>query len=81
MLRMNDLEHRLRRCFHAVFPALSDSVISTVSVEGVSQWDSVAHVTLLEVIHEEFGVLAAEDDAEQLTSFPAWMDYLRQRGQ
>lgn len=47
---------RLIKCFSAVFPEFSPAEIKSASVENTSGWDSIAHVTLLTLICEEFGV-------------------------
>ena len=74
---MNDLETRLKRCFSAVFPDLPDGRIMDASLDTVSEWDSVAQITLMQVIEDEFQVKIDEEDAEQLTSFQAWREHLR----
>ena len=74
-------EHRARlvKCFAAVFPDLPESEIPAATPERVAAWDSVANVTLLAVVEEEFGVTIDVDDLEHLTSFEALLDYLAVR--
>jgi acyl carrier protein len=74
-------EHRARliTCFAAVFPDLPASDIPSATPESVAAWDSVANVTLLAVVEEEFGVTIDVDDLEHLTSFDALLDYLAVR--
>ena len=51
---MHDVETRLVGCFQAVFPDLADADIRKASQETMDQWDSVAAITLVNVIEEEF---------------------------
>ena len=75
---MTDLDARLQQCFAAVFPALAPEQASAANVENVAQWDSLAQVTLLAVIQQEFDVRIDDEEAEGLTSFDAWRVRLQQ---
>ena len=74
-------EHRARlvKCFAAVFPDLPQAEIVAATPERVPTWDSIANVTLLAVVEEEFGIAIDVDDLERLTSFEALLDYLAVR--
>ena len=50
--------------------------VSSAGVETVKEWDSVAHVTLLSVIGEEFGLDVDFEQFEGATSFQAILDRL-----
>jgi len=76
---MNEAEARLSRCFSAVFPGLNRQQIKSASVETVEAWDSVAGVTLIAVIEEEFGIQIDLESLDRLNSFPAILDYLQGR--
>ena len=52
---MDELKSRLADCFRIVFPDLPDDSIATASQQTVANWDSVAAITLMNVIEEEFG--------------------------
>jgi acyl carrier protein len=73
---MNDAQQRLSRCFSAVFPGLSREQIAAASVETTEGWDSVASVTLISLIQEEFGIELDTDAIDHLVSFGAMLDYL-----
>lgn len=66
---MSDIRQRLTVCFAAVFPDLSPSDIPRASTATVSTWDSLASVTLVSIIEEEFSIQLAPDDLEELISF------------
>jgi acyl carrier protein len=47
---------RLVRCFSSVFPTLTEEEVRAADVESLVTLDSLAGVTLVAVIDEEFGV-------------------------
>jgi len=75
---MPDTETRLILCFQAVFPELSDSDAKRASINRVTEWDSVATVTLAAAVEEEFGIHFPPQDIEKLTSFERFMIRLDQ---
>jgi acyl carrier protein len=75
----DDPKARLTRCFQAVFPSLSDQAAAAARMDAVPDWDSIATVTLLNVVEEEFGVEFAPEDLERLTSFEKLLERLQVR--
>jgi len=75
---MNDMNKRLTRCFSAVFPELNERRIASASPQTVADWDSVATVTLVAVIEEEFGIEVEPDAFDQLVSFRSILSYLEE---
>jgi acyl carrier protein len=73
---MNDIRERVTRCFSNVFPDLPEDEIPRASTASLPAWDSVAHVTLLSSIAEEFGTPFEIEDYEELVSFPLIVDRL-----
>jgi acyl carrier protein len=73
---MHDAQEQLVNCFSTVFPTLSRSEILEADSQSVSGWDSLALVTLLAVIEEEFAIQFPPSDVEQLTSFDAFSKYI-----
>ena len=74
---MDNLEHRLVRCFSSVFPELSEDQIRNASVDSVSDWHSLASVALISVVQEEFGVQVGLTDLPNLVSFSAVQNYVQ----
>jgi len=66
---MDDIAKRLVGCFQTVFPDLEAKQIPAASQETVAAWDSVATVTLITVIEDEFGVAL---DLERLQEFDSF---------
>jgi acyl carrier protein len=76
---MPDLDERLARCFRAVFPGLDEKTISTVHIEQVPEWDSLASVTLARVLEEEFGMPIDLLDFADLRGFQDVRQYIATR--
>ena len=66
---MSNVEERLKGCFSAVFTNLSSDEIRQCSSASVATWDSLATVTLVSLIEEEFGVTIAPEEYEYMVSF------------
>jgi acyl carrier protein len=75
---MDELEVRLANCFLAIFPELSADEVTNATSETVRGWDSVAGVTLLAVVEEEFGTSLDTDDPSQFDSYQAFLRYFRE---
>ncbi|MCC7498574.1 MAG: acyl carrier protein [Bryobacterales bacterium] len=75
---MNDVQSRLLTCFRAVFPKLDDGALAGLSQPAHEGWDSLASVTLVRLIEDEFQVQFDLFDLEELDSFPALETRLRQ---
>lgn len=78
---MDDTRDRLMRCFSAVFPALSSDSIARASVSNTEAWDSVASVTLVATIEEEFGIELDIQDLADLISFEKIFEYLQKNAE
>jgi acyl carrier protein len=78
---MDDIRTRLTECFQIVFPDLSDAQIPSASQQTVEGWDSVATITLINVIEEQFGVEMDLDHVAELDTFEKVCAYLQQRCQ
>jgi acyl carrier protein len=74
---MAELENRLVNCFATVFPELDRQEIPSVAIGSLASWDSLAGITLISVVEEEFGVSISPDDMADLISFELILDYLR----
>jgi acyl carrier protein len=73
---MGDVRARLTTCFSAVFPSVAENRIPDATASTVQEWDSVASVTLLATIEEEFGVEIDVNDLAELLSFQSILAYL-----
>jgi acyl carrier protein len=73
---MSDTEQRLRQCFSLVFPALSPEEVTSARPGHTEAWDSLASLTLLRVIEEEFGVQIDPFDFAEIASFDHILTHL-----
>ncbi len=76
---MTESQDRLVRCFSSVFPTLSEGEIRTSNVVPLFDLDSLAGVTLVTLIDQEFGVNVDLPDLLELGSFEAISQFLRKR--
>jgi acyl carrier protein len=76
---MSNIPERVSRCFANVFPDLREEEIPRASTTSLATWDSVAHVTLLSAIAEEFGQSFELEDFEELISYPLIVDHLENK--
>ena len=70
---MSDVETRLMRCFSSVFPTLKPEEIRSAHADSLAAWDSLAAVTLLAVVQQEFDVAIDLLDLPELDSFDAFL--------
>jgi acyl carrier protein len=67
------IREKLLKCFAAVFPELNPVEIESANIENTSGWDSIAHVTLLTLVGEEFGMEVDFEKFESVISFSAFL--------
>ncbi len=68
---MDNVREKLARCFVLAFPQMDPRQCFAASAENTKEWDSVAQVTLITLIGEEFGIDADFEEFEGATSFEA----------
>ena len=78
---MDETTQRLTNCFQVVFPDMPAEQIPTASTATVANWDSVAAITLMNVVEDEFGLEMDLDDLADLDSFEKLHGYLLKRQQ
>jgi acyl carrier protein len=73
---MDTIKPRLVSCFQTVFPSLPEQEIPTATQSTVEAWDSIAAITLVGVIEDEFGIQMEMDALADLDSFPRIHEYV-----
>ena len=73
---MDEVKSRLVNCFQTVFPSLPESEIPNAAQESLAEWDSIAAITLVNVIEDEFQIQMDLDELADLDSFSRILDYL-----
>ena len=76
---MSEQHERLVRCFASVFPDLTEGEIQRCDVASLFELDSLAGVTLVTLIDDEFGVNIDLTDLLGMGSFDAISHFLRER--
>jgi acyl carrier protein len=78
---MDDTRQKLINCFQVVFPDMPTDEIPAASTATVGSWDSVAAITMMNVIEDEFRLEMDLDDLADLDSFEKIHAYLLKRQQ
>lgn len=73
---MSNNQERLIECFRIVFPNLKTDEILRASTTSVADWDSLATVTLISVIEEEFDITIMPEEYDEMVSFELVSDCL-----
>jgi serine O-acetyltransferase len=71
-----ELEPRLVHCFAAAFDSLGPEEIRRADVTSLAEWDSLASMTLVALIEEEFQLRIDVSDIPRLRSFTCILNYL-----
>lgn len=75
---MDATRQKLAHCFSLAFPQLEPSQYATANADNVPGWDSMAQLTLLSLVGEEFGIEVDFEEFEGATSFEAIADRLNE---
>ncbi|MEZ5512886.1 MAG: acyl carrier protein [Steroidobacteraceae bacterium] len=75
---MSDTRSRLLACFRLVFLDASDSELLVATPSSYDAWDSIAAITLVNVIEDEFQVQVDFDRVGDLDSFEKVLEYVRE---
>jgi acyl carrier protein len=76
---MDEVTTRLSNCFQVVFPELPNTNILAASQDSIAAWDSVAAITLVSVIEEEFGIEMDLDALAEFDSFVSIRGYVNKK--
>ena len=71
---MSSVEDRLLLVFQAAFPTIPPSELKTATAESLEAWDSLATVTLVSLVQEEYGVEIPPEETMTLMSFAGFRD-------
>ena len=65
---MIDLD-RLRKVFRSALGLADDADVDGLEYQGIDQWDSLAHMSLVAALEDEFDVMIDTDDVLTMSSF------------
>jgi acyl carrier protein len=74
---MEDVRSRLMKCFSTVFPTLTGGTVANANISNTAEWDSIASVTLIALVQEEFGTELDVNALGDLTSFELILAHLQ----
>jgi acyl carrier protein len=66
--QMTDLQ-RLRDAFRTSLDLAPDAPVDDLQYQDNAQWDSLAHMSLVAAIEDEFGIMIDTDDVINMSSF------------
>jgi acyl carrier protein len=75
---MSNVSERLIKVFAAIFPELTPEEIVIASPASVAAWNSLATISMVSLIEEEFEIDIPPDRFEDMGSFELILDYLSQ---
>ena len=72
--------HRLRDTFRASLELPADASVDDLQYQGNEKWDSLAHMSLVASIEDEFSIMLDTDDVINMSSFDQAMRILSKHG-
>jgi len=76
---MNQTEKKLLEIFSIVLEIENDNEIKNIRRINEVKWDSLAHVSLLSAIENEFEILLDYDEKERVSSFKSTLLLLNEK--
>jgi acyl carrier protein len=73
------IDLRVLDCFRSVFPDRSDDELRALDQSAVDYWDSLAALSLLTVVEEEFDLTIDDESIDAMTTFQKVCDAIRER--
>lgn len=78
---MEEIDQRVLECFRAVFPTLTDEELTGLEQAQQPAWDSLASLSLITVIEEEFDLMLDDSDIPEMNTFQKVCAAMAERGQ
>ena len=75
---MDQISDKVAHCFSLVFPDMNPSEYYAANTENTSAWDSLAQVTLLSLLGQEFGIEIDYEQFEDANSFEVLTSRIRE---
>jgi acyl carrier protein len=71
------MEDRIKRQFTEIFGISADIVVDSLEYASIPQWDSVAHMSLIVGLEDEFDIMLDIDDVIDMSSFKKAKEIVR----
>ena len=78
----NDIPNldKMQRAFREALGLDDDYDVAELEYQGIREWDSVAHMQLIDELEEEFDVMLPTDDVIDMSSFKVAREILTRHG-
>jgi acyl carrier protein len=76
---VNDID-RLRKVFRSSLELAEDFDVDGLEYRGIEKWDSLAHMSLVAAIEDEFDIMIDTDDVIDMSSFTKAREILGKHG-
>ncbi len=70
------IDEKVKEILQFVFELDGNSDVSSLSIDTVSDWDSMKQVAIVSALENEFDLFIEIEDAEKMTSYVQIVDYL-----
>tara|TARA_B110001450_G_C17503324_1_gene433293 strand:- start:268 stop:492 length:225 start_codon:yes stop_codon:yes gene_type:complete len=71
------MEDRIKTQFTEIFGISADIVVDSLEYASIPQWDSVAHMSLIVGLEDEFDIMIDIDDVIDMSSFKKAKEIVR----
>ncbi len=71
---------RLRKAFRAALSLPDDHDVDSLEYRSIANWDSIAHMSLVAAIEDEFDLMLDTDEVLDLSSFGKALGLLERHG-
>jgi len=73
---MSDIEQKTKNILTIVLKLNSDTSVQNATMESISSWDSMALLSIVTAIENEFDIFIDAAEAEHLVSYEKIIDFL-----
>ena len=73
---MSYIEEKAKNILAVVLKLDSDEAITNASMNSISGWDSMLHLSIITGLENEFDIFIEASEAEKLTSYASIIDFL-----
>ena len=70
-------ENKLKKTFCTALSVAEDKINDTLEYNGIPEWDSIGHMTLISAIEDEFKISIDTDDVIDFSSFKRGIQILK----
>ena len=70
-------EKKLKKTFCSALSVAEDKIDNSLEYNGIPEWDSIGHMTLMSKLEEEFDISLETDDIVDFSSFKKGIEILK----